>query len=139
MGANESGMATKVAPMIKDAKLGGSTDVADVSWNTPVAVFGWPTYPLGVNLHTWAVTACGGTTIGDRASLDTARILAGIGHDLMRDADLRARVRADFEARRGGKPFVSLLPPEQRSPIGIPDWLRKSDDDEITAPLDVAL
>jgi aminobenzoyl-glutamate utilization protein B len=139
MGLPEAGLADVVMPFVGETAAGASSDLGDVSKITPLGVFGWPTMGIGTSLHTWAVTACGGTTIGDRASLDTARILAGIGHDLMRDADLRARVRADFEARGGGKPFVSLLPPEQRSPIGIPDWLRKSDDDEITAPLDVAL
>lgn len=136
MGLPPAGLADFVLPFIGETAAGASSDLGDVSKITPLGVFAWPTMGLGTGLHTWAVTACGGTTIGDRASLDTARILAGIGHDLMRDADLRARARADFDTRRGGKPFVSLLPPEQLAPIGIPDWLRKSDGDEITAPLD---
>jgi hypothetical protein len=40
MGVKEAGLATAVAPFIKDMKVGGSTDVADVSWITPVALFG---------------------------------------------------------------------------------------------------
>jgi aminobenzoyl-glutamate utilization protein B len=47
---------------------------------SPVAVFGWPTYPLGLNLHTWAVTACGGTSIGDKGTL-AAATLAAVGYE----------------------------------------------------------
>ena len=53
----------------------------------------------------------------------------------MTDAALRAAARADLDTRLGGKVFASLLPPEQVAPIGIPDWLRKTGEDEATAPL----
>jgi aminobenzoyl-glutamate utilization protein B len=108
MGANESGMATKVAPMIKDAKLGGSTDVADVSWNTPVAVFGWPTYPLEVNLHTWAVTACGGTSIGDKGSLAAAAILAAVGYELLTEPELRTKAKDELKRRLDGRKYQAV-------------------------------
>lgn len=138
MGLPEAGMATSVLPFLPEMPAGASSDLGDVSKITPLGVFGWPTAGLGTGLHTWAITACAGMSIGDRASLDSARILAGIGHDLMTDAALRAAARADFDARRGGRAFVSLLPPEQAAPIGIPDWLRKTGQDEVTASLDAA-
>ena len=43
-------MATQVAPMIKDAEFGRSTEVADVSWITPIAVADWPTRKYGAGL-----------------------------------------------------------------------------------------
>lgn len=33
MGLQDTGMATKVMPLVKDMRVGGSSDVADVSWN----------------------------------------------------------------------------------------------------------
>ena len=108
MGANEVGLATQVAPWIKDAKLGGSTDVADVSWNAPVAVFGWPTYPLGVNLHTWAVTACGGTSIGDKGSLASAAILAAVGYELLTEPELRTKAREEWKKRLDGRKYQAV-------------------------------
>jgi aminobenzoyl-glutamate utilization protein B len=136
MGLPEEGLATFVLPFIPETPVGASSDLGDVSKITPLGVFGWPTAGLGTGLHTWAITACGGSTIGDRASLDTARILAGIGHDLMVDADLRAAARADFDTRRRGRSFASLLPPDQVAPLGIPDWLRRSGEDETGAAFD---
>jgi hypothetical protein len=54
---------------------------------SPVAVFGWPTYPLGLNLHTWAVTACGGTSIGDKGTLAAAATLAAVGYERAANGD----------------------------------------------------
>lgn len=91
----------------------------------PTGVFGWPTFPLHIGLHTWPVTACGGMSIGDKASLKTAQILAACGHDLMTDPDLRAAARADFRARVGDAPFVSPLPPDRKRPLGLdPRFIR---------------
>lgn len=108
MGANEAGLATRVAPMIQDAKFGASSDVADVSWNTPVAVFGWPTFPLGVNLHTWAVTACGGTSIGDKGSLAAAAILAAVGHELLTEPELRTKAKEELKRRLDGRKYQAV-------------------------------
>lgn len=136
MGVPESGLATEILPSFGEVRAGGSSDVGDVSWNTPTAVFLWPTLPLGIGLHTWPVTACAGMSIGDKASLATARIMAGVGIELLTDAELRAAARADFDARRAGTEFVSPIPPERTRPDGIPDYLlRREGGDEFAVPL----
>jgi aminobenzoyl-glutamate utilization protein B len=130
MGLPEGGLATAVPPPLPPTKVGGSSDLGDVSKVTPLGAFGWPTVGLGTSLHTWAVTACGGMSIGDRAALDAARILAGAGHDLMTDAALRAAARADLARRMAGRTFAPLLPADRAEPLGLPDWLRKTGLDE---------
>ena len=102
MGVPEKGLATdSPAGTRRTITAGGSTDVGDVAGSCRPALFGWPTLPLGVSLHTWPVTACGGMSIGDKASLATARILAGAGHDLMTQPDLLAAAKADHSAPQG--------------------------------------
>lgn len=133
MKVKEDGMATKPLPFLANISAGGSTDIGDVSYQTPCGVFAWPTLPLNIGLHTWPVTACGGMSIGDKASLNTARILAAAGFDLMTDAALREAAKADFKKRRGDKPFVSPLPPERKQPLQLPAFLRKSGQDEVFA------
>lgn len=130
MGLPEAGLATGVLPVMGPVRVGGGTDVGDVSWITPVGIFGWPSFGLGTSLHTWAVTACGGMSIGDRASLDTARILAGMGFDLMTSADLRAQAKADLEARRGGAAYAPILPADRKTPLRLPSWLHKVSGEE---------
>jgi aminobenzoyl-glutamate utilization protein B len=133
MGLPEAGLATSVLPRVGPTKVGGSSDLGDISKVTPLGVFGWPTAGLGTSLHTWAVTACGGMSIGDRASLDTARILAGAGYDLMTDPALLAAAKDDLAARMTGKTYVPLLPADRAEPLGLPDWLRKTGEDEVTS------
>jgi aminobenzoyl-glutamate utilization protein B len=108
----ELGMATEVMPFVKDFTVGGSSDVADVSWNTPASFFGWPTHPIGVSAHNWAVTACGGTTIGDKGSIGAAALLAALGMDLLTDEPFRTAVRAEFEKRVVGRKYEATLDPD---------------------------
>jgi aminobenzoyl-glutamate utilization protein B len=77
-------------------------------------------------------------SIGDRAALATARIMAGMGHDLMTDAGLLAEAKADLAARRGDAPYVSPLPPERLQPLGLPEFMVKDGADEIYAGVDPA-
>lgn len=123
MGLPPAGILDSVLPILPEITMGGGTDVGDVSYNTPVGLFAIATMPVGVGLHTWPVTACGGMTIGDKSSLYSAMVMAGVGHDLLTDKDLRDRVRADFEKRLGDKTFISALPPDKLRPSGIPPHL----------------
>lgn len=108
-GVPEAGLATSVMPILPPSVDGGGSDVADVSWNTPTIMFGYPTFPLGVGLHTWPVTACGGTSIGAKSALNVAKILTRMGFDLLSDSTLREDARRDLDARRGDNVYASPL------------------------------
>lgn len=108
-GVPEHGLVPQPLPIIPDRTVGGSTDVGDVSWNTPTAVFIYPSFPLGIGLHTWPVTACGGMSIGTKSAIGAATILTRLARDLMTDEELRSAARADFDARRVGRAYVSPL------------------------------
>lgn len=123
IGLPEAGLMPMALPVLPEATTGGSTDVGDVSYNTPTGLFALATMPIGVGLHTWPVTACGGMSIGDKGALWSAMVMAGVGYELMTDAGLRKAARADFEARRGDTPYASPLPPERLRPDGIPAHL----------------
>ena len=124
-GIAESGMASAVASLPDEARvLGASTDVGDVSHLTPTIGCGVPTVPQGVQMHTWAATACHGTSIGLKGAVHAARVLAGLGLDLITDPALREAARADFERRTEGQLYRSPLPDELRRPLGTPDYLR---------------
>ena len=135
MGLPEKGMATSVLPIMGEVKAGGSTDVGDISWTVPTGLFGWPSLPLGVSLHTWPVTACGGMSIGDKASLSTARILAGAGYDLLTQPELLAAAKADFLKRKGDTKFVSAISSDKKPEI-MPAYLHKAPGDDTIAPLE---
>jgi len=100
----EAGLMPVIMPVLPEITTGGGTDVGDVSFNTPTGLFAIATMPIGVGLHTWPVTACGGMSIGDKGSIYSAIVMAGVGYDLMTDAKLRAAARADFD-RRTSRPW----------------------------------
>ncbi|HEX4746167.1 MAG TPA: amidohydrolase [Gaiellaceae bacterium] len=118
MGLPEHGLATNVVPLQPESAIGGSSDVADVSWNAPTMGVVLPTVPLGVSMHTWAVTACGGMSIGLKAALAATEVLTRTALDVLTDSDLRAAARADFERRTDGIEYVSPIPPDQKGPRG---------------------
>ncbi len=123
MGVAEKGMATRVLPLMKEPTVGGSSDVADVSWITPTMGIGMATLPLDISMHTWPVTACGGTSIGLRGTLAAAEVLALTTLDVLTDTALREAARADFDRRTVGFTYVSPLSPEQKRPLGMPEWM----------------
>jgi aminobenzoyl-glutamate utilization protein B len=108
-GVPELGLVPRPLPLIPDRTEGGSSDVGDVSWNAPTVAFLYPSFPIGVGLHTWPVTACGGMSIGTKAALGAATILARAALDLMTTPELRTAARVDFDARRAGRQYVSPL------------------------------
>ncbi|MFL5805034.1 MAG: hypothetical protein ACJ8CR_25235 [Roseiflexaceae bacterium] len=123
-GIAETGMASSVAPLPDETRvLGASTDVGDVSYLTPTMGCSLPTVPQGVSMHTWAATACHGTSIGLKGAVHAAKVLAGMGLDVMTDPALRAAARADLEQRTLGRPYLSPLPDDLRRPLGTPDYL----------------
>jgi aminobenzoyl-glutamate utilization protein B len=114
----ELGMSTGVVALQPEVAIGGSSDVADVSWNTPTMGIVMPTAPIGVSMHTWPVTACGGTSIGVKATFSAAQVLAQTALDVLTDAELRRDARADFERRIEGFEYVSPIPAGQTGPRG---------------------
>ncbi len=118
MGLPQAGLTTDVVPLQPEIAIGGSSDVADVSWNTPTMGAVLPTVPLGVSMHTWAVTACGGMSIGLKGALVATDVLTRTALDVLTDAELRAAARADFERRTAGIEYVSPIPEGQTGPRG---------------------
>lgn len=136
IGLPTHGLMTQVLPLQAEPTMGGSSDVGDVSWCTPTMGIAMPTMPLNVSLHTWPVTACGGMSIGLKGALSAAEILARTALDVLTDAELRAAARADFAQRTANFTYVSPLPPTQRQPMGLPEWLNTDGTTEAMASLE---
>jgi aminobenzoyl-glutamate utilization protein B len=103
----------------------GSTDVGDVSWVVPTAGFSTACWVPGTPGHSWQAVACGGTTIGKKGMLLAARTLAATAWDLYRDPKLLEAARADFERRREGRDYQSLLDKDQKPPLDYRDPPRR--------------
>jgi aminobenzoyl-glutamate utilization protein B len=96
---------------------GGSTDVADVSWNTPTQEFSTACFVVGTPGHSWQNVAVSGTTIGQKSSLFAAKVMATTTLDLMTKPEELRRVREDWEARMEGLTYTSPLPDDLEPPL----------------------
>jgi len=93
---------------------GGSTDVADVSWNVPTLHLSVATAPPDVPWHAWPVVACGGMSIGHKGMVYAAKALAATMIDLFEDQKAREQIQAEFREKTKGvvyKPYIPDGPP----------------------------
>jgi aminobenzoyl-glutamate utilization protein B len=63
--------------------MGGSTDVADVSWVVPTVSLWGANYAIGTPFHSWQMTAQGKSSIAIKGMTHAAMIMAATGSDLM--------------------------------------------------------
>lgn len=80
---------------------GGSSDVGDVSWNIPTVSFGTASFIPGAAGHSWQNVASGGTTIGTKALINSAKVIALTAIDLYTNPQLVKDAKEEFEGRRG--------------------------------------
>ena len=80
----------------------GSTDVGDVSWQTPTSQINVVTWPAGMPGHTWQTVACGKTSIAYKGMLCAGKVLAATAIDLFEDEKLLNKAKAEFEKRSKG-------------------------------------
>ena len=79
----------------------GSTDVGDVSWQTPAAQIHVTAFVNGAPGHSWQNVSAGGSSIGHKALLHAGKVLSMTAIDLFEDPDLLAKAREEFIKRTG--------------------------------------
>ncbi len=77
----------------------GSTDVGDVSWQTPTAQINTATWPSGNPGHSWQNVSCGKTSIGHKGVLLAGKVLAGAAVDLFENPDIIQKAKAEFDEK----------------------------------------
>lgn len=117
----EKGLAGAIQPLVEPPKdpPGGSTDVADVSWNVPTLHLNVTTAPDGAPWHAWPVVACAGMSIGHKGMVHAAKTLAATMVDLFTDPAARDAIRSEFRQKTRGqvyRPYIPAGPPPLPSP-----------------------
>ena len=91
-----------------EVTLPGSTDVGDVSWQTPTAQINTATWTSGIPGHSWQVVSMGKSTIAKKGMNLAAKVMAATAVDLFEDPELLAEAKAEFlERTKSG--FVSPI------------------------------
>ena len=96
---------------------GGSSDVADVAWNTPTVEFSTACFIMGAPGHSWQNVAMSGSSVGAKSTLFASKVMAATVLDLFTDPEAVARARADWEQRMEGLEYRSPLPPDLEPPL----------------------
>jgi aminobenzoyl-glutamate utilization protein B len=97
--------------------LGGSTDVADVSWVVPTVQMWGANHAIGTQLHSWQAVAQGKSQPAIKGMVHAAAVMAATGADALFDPDLRARAKDDLIRRIGPRGYICPLPENAEPPI----------------------
>ena len=123
-GIEPTGMSKEIMPIPDEPTTGGSTDVGDVSWQTPTMGVLMPGVPENISMHSWMATSSHGTSIGVKAAVGAAKVLALTGIDLLVDHDFLAAAKEDFAKRTEGFKYKSPIDKLIKEPIGLPNDMR---------------
>ena len=77
----------------------GSTDVGDVSWQTPTGQIHVAAQPNGSPGHSWQNVSCGRTEIGRKAAIHAGKVLAAAAIDLLTEPALLEAAKAEFRSQ----------------------------------------
>jgi aminobenzoyl-glutamate utilization protein B len=100
----------------------GSTDVADVSWQTPTVEFSTATWVLGAPGHSWHCAAQSGVGLGHKSLIFAAKVMAATAIDLLMNGDMLNKAKKEHQQRIGDKKYKSPIPSEIKPPLDV--WQR---------------
>ena len=75
----------------------GSTDVGDVSWQTPTVQITTVCFPAGAPGHSWQNVSSGKSSIGHKGLIYAAKLIASAAVELYENPDLLSAAREEFE------------------------------------------
>lgn len=107
-----------VAPLYAgEAFSAGSTDVGDVSWQTPTAQVHTVCFIAGAPGHSWQNVSCGKTSIGHKGLILAAKTIAAAAVDLYETPELIAAAREEYNERAKGGFFSPIPDGEKAKPV----------------------
>lgn len=101
----------------KMAFMGGSTDVADVSWNVPTAQCTTATWAFGTPFHTWQVVAQGKQSYAHKATLLAGKAMASTAISALLNPEIIEKAKIELKERLNGEVYEALIPKELEPPI----------------------
>lgn len=105
---------TEIEPLqISSVAMSGSTDVGDLSQVVPTAQFTMATTSMGINPHTWQMTAQGTTSIAMKGVKAAAGIMALTAIKVLEKPELAEKARVELNLETDGK-YTSLIPEDMK-------------------------
>jgi len=98
---------------------GGSTDVSDVSWQTPTMEFGTAAFVLGAPGHSWQTVTCGGTSLGHKSLIFASKTMAGATLDLLTKPELLKQAKEEHAKKMQGRTYKCAIPNDIQPPLAV--------------------
>ncbi|MEK5232770.1 M20 family metallopeptidase [Lysinibacillus sp. FSL K6-0232] len=107
----EKPIASFLAPLPSEPMfMGGSTDVADVSWNVPTAQCTTATWAFGTPFHTWQAVAQGKSAYAHEATLFAGKAIACTAISALENPALIEDAKVELAQRLDGEAYEALIP-----------------------------
>ena len=101
----------------KGMVMPGSTDVADVSWATPLSEFNTACHVMGSPGHSWQNAAASGMSIGHKGMVIAAEVLALSAIEFMNNPELVEKAQKELEEMIKDTPYKSPFPKGLKPPF----------------------
>jgi aminobenzoyl-glutamate utilization protein B len=88
----------------------GSTDVGDVSWQTPTAQINAVTWTSGSPGHSWQNVSIGKTSIAHKGMFMAAKVLASAAVDLYENPDILEKAKEEWKSKTKGGYICPIEP-----------------------------
>lgn len=88
----------------------GSTDIGDVSRQTPTVEFTAVTFSAHAPGHSWQNVSAGGSTVGDKGTLYAAKVLAEAAVRLFNEPETLVKAKEEFAKRMEKEDDLSPVP-----------------------------
>ncbi len=88
----------------------GSTDVGDVSWQTPAVQFNAVTFTAHAPGHSWQNVSSGASSIGDKGTIYAAKVLACSAVDLFEKPEIIEAAKTELKERLDGEEYLCPIP-----------------------------
>lgn len=100
----------------RETFMGGSTDVADVSWNVPTAQCITTTMAFGTPLHAWQTVAQGKSSFAHKGMLLAAKAMAATAIESILHPEIVKEAQQELLDRLGGDSYDCLVPADVQPP-----------------------
>jgi aminobenzoyl-glutamate utilization protein B len=117
LGLPEAGIAQEILPFAEGSSC--LSDNSEYSWFAPFAMIWVALAPAGAAWHSWVVTAAAGSSLGTKAMLVAARVLATSAAELFLEPRHLADARREMAERLRGRTYASLIPEGAGPPIDV--------------------
>jgi aminobenzoyl-glutamate utilization protein B len=118
-GVRETGLETKVTPLMPATQAGGSCDSGDITYVVPHARIIFPANIAGTEAHHWSAGIAPATPIAHKGEVTGAKVLAGTLVDLLTEPKHLVGAKGWFDKglAEAGIAYAPLLPPETAPPL----------------------